>query len=214
MTQTPSLISVNEQAWGEISPRAAIVHFMLTDQRWFSGRAALDKAVELRKLVVAFRERAIAETAITLEGASLDVSTGLFSKSSSVTYRVRVTVPVEQVAEVLDVLANAKQATLTFVEWDYASGPPDELVAECSLRAVARAKHVAQTLGVAIAGVHAIEVHPLVENDHTMYPVAAAGMVYRRKSSVSSELAGLELAPTKKIGVRVEMKYALRDQGT
>src|SRR5687767_10502871 len=110
MMQTPSLISVNERAWGEIGPRAGIVHFMLIDVKWFWGRAALEKAVELKRLVVAFRERAIPDTALTLEGASLDVSTGLFSKASSVMYRVRVTVPTDQVAEVLDVLASAKRS--------------------------------------------------------------------------------------------------------
>jgi hypothetical protein len=206
-TEIPQ-IHVSEQAWAEISPRAALVHVTLSADRLFSGRAALEKAGELRKLVVALRERAIPESSIALEGASLDVSTGLFSKSSSVTYRVRIAASADKLPEVLEVIAAAKQANLTNVEWDYPVGPTDELVAECTLEAAARGRHIAATLGVAIGRVHRVEVTPI--DDGYADPTSVARGGYRmRLSSMATELSGIELAPTKKIGVRVAIAYAL-----
>ena len=63
-------IHVSEQAWAEISPLVALVHVTLSADRLFSGRAALEKAGELRRLVVALRERAIPESSIALDDLS------------------------------------------------------------------------------------------------------------------------------------------------
>src|SRR5512134_2615736 len=117
---TDNFIHVSEEAWGEQRPRAVSIHLILTADKFFSGRAAFDKAVELRKLVMALGERDFPDTAVALTGATLDVSTGLFTKSSSVTYRVRVHVAdVERLPDALDAIAESKQARVTHLDWDY-----------------------------------------------------------------------------------------------
>lgn len=214
MTTDDPFLHVSDEAWGDIKPRAALIHVMLTADKLFSGHAAFEKAVELRRLVMALTERDVPDTALALTGATLDVSTGLFTRSSSVTYRVRIRIEdPDRLADALDAVAECKQARLTHVEWDYAGTANEELLADCAARAAAKAKRLAASLGIALAGVHSVHEDDL--GDEPLAPRmttydAAAGMVSRRRAhSVGSELAGLELAPTKKVGVRVRIAYTI-----
>jgi uncharacterized protein YggE len=217
MTTEPSLLHVTEQATGELPPRAATLHVTLTASRLFSGRAALTKSEELRRLADALIERGIPETALSLEGATIDVSTGLFSRSSSVTYRVRIRISdLDTIAGALETVAEAKQATLSHIEWDHGTGS-DDLVAECAERAAARARRIAAALGATLGDVHEVREEQILERPPeaaAMFGVRAAAMdshvmTMKRRKSIGDELAGLDLAPTKPIAVRVSVAYRL-----
>lgn len=209
---SPSLLQVIEDAVGEIAPSKAILHVRLSADRFFSGRAAFEKAEELRRLVTLLRARGFSDDALALAGASLDVSSGLFTKSSSVTYEVRIHVrDVDRVGEALDAVADCKRATLSYVTWDYdAASARAKLVAECGARALTKAKALAAALGVAIERVHAAreeeptEAPPLLPGMGN-YPGAPAP-VTRARGSIASELGGLDLAPKKTITVRVRVE--------
>ncbi len=213
MTKDDPFLHVHEQAWGDIKPRAALIHVTLTADKLFSGRAALEKATELRRLVIALREREIPEAAVSLTGAALDVSTGLFTRSSSVTYRVRIRVEdPELVAAALDAIAESKQARLTHIEWDYADAASEDLLTACASRAAAKAKRLAAALGVTLAGIHSVHEDDLGEvapHSGMEYDAMLPTLARRRTASVATELAGVELAPTKKVGVRVRIAYAI-----
>lgn len=208
-----NLIHVSEQAWGDEKPRAALIHLTLTADKLFSGHAAFEKAVELRRLVAALAERDFPESAVALEGAMLDVSTGLFTRSSSVTYRVRIRIDdLERVPDAIDAIAESKQARVSHLEWDYTASVSDELLAACATRAMAKAKRLASALGVTLGGVH--EVREELIGDEPMHPQPLASMAFAdhaamRRRSVGTELVGLELAPTRKVGVRVKIAYAI-----
>jgi uncharacterized protein YggE len=216
MTTDPSLLHVTEQATGELPPRAARIHVTLTATKLFSGRAALTKSEELRRLAEALVAQGVPDDALSLEGAAIDVSTGLFSKSSSVTYRVRIQISdLDTIAGVLDAIATAKQANLTHIDWNHGSGS-DELVAQCAERAAAKARRIAAALGATLGDVHEVREEQIVE------PAAQAPAMFgmdamashmtamkRARASISDELAGLDLAPTKPIAVRVAVTYRL-----
>lgn len=209
-----NLIHVSEHAWGDEKPRAALIHVTLTADKLFSGHAAFEKAVELRRLVMALGERDFPESAVALEGATLDVSTGLFTRSSSVTYRVRIRIDdIERVPDAIDAIAESKQARVSYLEWDYAASVSDELLTSCVTRAMAKAKRLASAIGVALGGVH--EVHEELVIDEPMYPhprtsMALADHAVKMRKSAGSELVGLDLAPTRKIGVRVKVACTLK----
>lgn len=219
---TPSLLHVTEHAHGELRPRAATLHVTLTAVRFFSGGAALAKSEELRKLVDALVACGVPETAVSLAGASLDVSTGLFSRSSSVTYRVRVHVTeLDLLAAVLEAISSAKQATLEGIAWDHGpgglDGPDgvDELLAECAKRAAAKARRLAAALGATLAGIHEVHEerlgepapgHAFGENDVRLARVVACA---RARARIDHELAGLDLAPPRPVTVLVRVAYRL-----
>lgn len=213
--QTPPVLHVCDQAWGSVRPRAATIHVTLTGSKLFSDRSALTKSEELRRLVDALRERGLPNDAVALEGASLDVSTGLFTRSSSVTYRVAVRIAdLDRLPAALEVISESKQATLTHIQWDYAGGASDELIAQCVERAVAKAKHIATTLRVELGALHELHEEELGEHAHAhalgfAYPVASRGSGGMARMSMSNELAGLELAPAKQVGVRVRLAYRI-----
>jgi len=209
-TANPSIIEVTEHAWSELVPQAAIVHARLTASKLFTGRAPIANAAELRRLADALAARDLPEDALALDGVALDVSSGLFTRSSSVTYRVRIHVrDVDRVPAVIDAIAACKDATLSHVFWDYTGDSPAmiALLATCAARALAKAQTIADALEVTIDGVH--EVHEHVEPDPAPAPAPMAcfdaPVARRRSESVERQLAGLELAPRKQHGVSVRL---------
>lgn len=217
-TQTKSTLEVSETAWAEIPPLAADLNITLRAERFFSGNAALSQAEELRRLSDALKACGIEERHISLVGAMLHTESGLFTKSSSVTYRVRIhlTDP-GRVTSVLDVIANAKKATLTNIEWDYEGPNPAfiDLLRTCSERAQAKASLLAQSLGTTLKGVHTVREERIEAPEMAMlgYGSFATPGAARASASlaspISTQLEGLDLAPKKKIGVRLQVVFAL-----
>lgn len=214
-TVSLDLLHVSELAYGELAPTRAFLHVLLASDRFFSGRAALAKAEELRRLVGLLVAKGFSEDAVSLEGAALDVSSGLFTKSSSVTYRVRIEVKeIDRVAEALDVVADCKKATLTNMTWDYANAPlGTKLLADCAARAMAKAEVLASALGLVVEGIHAVREGEIEEGG--AFPPGAGGgygalAPMRARGSIATELAGLDLAPKKKVGVRVALECRVR----
>ena len=218
MTTTSPLLHVCEQVWGTVRPRATTIHVTLTGSKLFSDRSALTKSEELRRLVEAVRERGLPDDAVALEGASIDVSTGLFTRSSSVTYRLGIRVAdLERLPAVLEVISLSKQATLTHMQWDYAGGASEELIADCAARAVAKATRLAAALQVTLGAIHEVQEEELGEHAPQSVAMGHSYMVARGRGgaarmSMSSELEGLELAPTRQVGVRVRLVYRVAER--
>ncbi|HEY4059674.1 MAG TPA: SIMPL domain-containing protein [Kofleriaceae bacterium] len=215
-----SLLHVSEVVNGHIRPTAATLHVTLTAFKFFSGNAALSKSEELRALADALKKLGLANDAMSLAGATLDVSTGLFSRSSSVTYRAQIRiVDIDGLGNVLEVIAEAKQARLTHVTWEYPASAPDALVADCAKRAAAKAKVMAAAVGIELGAVHQMrdETHLEVAMQQQSYLVAGMAVPLARKrgggggamQSLSGELDGLDLAPTREVSVRVTLAYRL-----
>ena len=205
-----SLLHVTELAQTAVRPRCGALHVSLTALNLFSGRAALTKSEELRQLDTALAGRGLPD-ALSLEGASLDVDTGLFSRSSTVTYRavVRVT-DLELLPAALEVVSEAKQATLSFLSWEYPTSAPDELVAACAAAAAAKARTLARALGVTLGGLHEArtETDAPPAGPQVVHLGGRYGVMKARTSSVTSELAGLDVGPTRQLGVRVSLAFA------
>lgn len=210
-----SLLTVSEEASTEVTPTAVDVHVVLTADRFFSGLAALEKAEELRRLVIGLAAAGLPDDAVSLEGASLDVSSGIFAKSSSVTYRVKVhLLDMDRLGDVLDAVAACKKASLSHLVWVYPTSAPLALVRECSMRAAAKAEALASALGFELGGVHSVrdEEHAFAPPSHAPYgglgaPAAARGRM--ASSSVAQELGGLDLLPKKSVTTRVQVEYLI-----
>lgn len=155
---------------------------------------------------------------MSLEGASIDVSTGLFSRSSSVTYRVRVrVVEVELLGAALEIVSQAKKPKLSHLEWSYDGGSDEEdaLLRAAGARAVAKAKRLAAAVGVELGALRTAREER--HDEHAPPPplafAAEAQPAVRSAASlspsVSREFSGLELAPKKRVTVHVYLSYAI-----
>lgn len=208
-----ALLEVHDSATGDVSPTSAFVHVLLVGDRFFSGRAALEKAEELRRLVAALATRGIDEGSIALEGVSVDVSSGVFTKSSSVTYRVRISLEnLDLLPGVLDAVAEAKKATLTHVEWNYDDNAAEEhaLLRKAGERARAKARVLAESVGTSLGALHSVREERISEaRPERAAMLGAPGPMRARAGSVAEELSGLELAPKKKVTIRVSIAFAL-----
>lgn len=207
------MLEVWDSATGDVSPTSAFVHVVLTSDRFFSGRAAFENAEELRRLATLLAARGIAESGIALEGASADVSSGMFSKSSAVTYRVRVLVQSpELLPGVLDAVSETKKASLTNVEWNYDDNAAEEhaLLRTAGERAVAKARVLADSVGARLGALQSVREERAHLPGADPAPFGAPVMA-RARTSVAQELSGLELAPKRRVTVRVSVVFALAD---
>jgi uncharacterized protein YggE len=207
-----SLLTISEEASSEVTPIAVDIHVVLTADRFFSGRAALEKAEELRRLVIGLGAAGLPEDAVSLEGASLDVSSGIFAKSSSVTYRVKVhLLDMDRLGDVLDAVAACRKASLSHLVWVYPRSAPLTLVRECSARAAAKAEALASALGFELAGVHSVrdEEHAVAPPSHAPcggFGAPAPARARAASSSLAQELGGLDLLPKKSVTTRVQVE--------
>jgi len=210
----PPLLEVHDSATGDVSPTSAFVHLVLSCDRFFSGSAAFEKAEDLRRLATALAARGIPQSALALEGVSVDVSSGVFTKSSSVTYRVRIVIEnLELLSSVLDAVGETKKASLTHMEWNYDDNSLEEhaLIRKAGARATAKARVLAESVGATLGPLRSIReerIEPTVRERGPAMLTAAPPM-RRRSESVAEELGGLELAPKKRITIRVSAAYAL-----
>jgi uncharacterized protein YggE len=211
-SQQVSVLEVHDLASGEVAPTSAFVHLVLTGDRLFSGRAAFEKAEELRRLATSLAGAGVPQTALALEGASLDVSSGVFTKSSSVTYRVRVLVEdLDKLGSVLDAVAEAKKASLTELTWNYDSNVEAEhaLLRKAGERAAAKARVLAAAVGAQLGAIHSVREAREEHGTQRHEVLLGMGPARARAGSVAQEFAGLELAPKKKVTVRVTIAYAV-----
>ncbi len=211
-----SLLQVSEQGSSELAPTSAFVHVVLTADRFFSGQVAMEKAEELRRLALALENGGLSKSALALEGASLDVSTGVFTKSSSVTYRLRLHVTnLERLGDVFDAVAASKKAQLTHLTWVYPEGAPAALLRACAARANAKALAIAEALGIVLDGVHAVrdEAHEDLPSTPACYggaPLTARKRGAGGSPSMAEEFGGLELAPKKRAFAKVYVDFRIK----
>lgn len=215
---TLAVIEAVDSAKADISPISASVHITLTGDKFFSGNAAFSKAEELRKLAEALEGRGIPKAALSLVGATVDVSSGVFTKSSSVTYRVRIVVEdLELIGSVLDIVSEAKKASLTRLEWNYDDYSEEErqLLRTAGQRAAAKARALAESVGQKLGALHSAREERIAETPQRgeVAHLGAAPPMMRARNSVAEELGGLELAPKRQVMVRVAVAYLVEAPG-
>ncbi len=218
------VLEIAEQWVGDVAATEAELTVEVHGERFFGGQAALEKAAEVRALREALADAGLPGDAVSLRGLRAHVSTGLFSRSSSAYYTLGVRIAdLSRIADVFEAIVGAKQASLTQVRWIY---EPDEAVigewlARCARRARVAAEALAGALGGQLRGVAFCRSSVLgrerLEGDVLHVHAFAAPQMRASRGLLSAELAGgapggegaAELAPTRRMGVRVELGFRL-----
>jgi uncharacterized protein YggE len=173
-----------------------------------SGNEAMKKAREVSQLVEALTSFGLSPEAVQLLGVHIETSSGTLLKSSSATYRLRIRVDkLDQLAELLDIVASQKNAVLERIEWKY----PEESARERGLESAmtkgkAKAEKVAAALGVKLLGVY--DFMEGTYDEERPIPFQTQAVMMKSRTAVADEPSlGMDIQHSKMIQVNVDIWY-------
>jgi len=209
MESKPDTIKISASQREEIFANHADLFATVKGSSVVSGDQALKKAKEVSQLVEALTSFGLSSEAVHLQGVHIETASGMLLKSSSATYRLKIQCEkLDQLADILDIIASQKNAALERIQWKY----PDETTRERGLETVLekaklKADKVAKSLGVKLLGVY-----DLIENnfDEEMpFPqfAAQAAPMKARGVVVSEPSLGIDILHSKTITISVDIWY-------
>jgi uncharacterized protein YggE len=209
MESKPDTIKISASHKEEIFADHADLFVNVKGSSLVSGNEAMKKAREVRGLVEALTNFGLSPEAIHLQGVHIETASGALLKSSSATYRLRIRCDkLDQLAELLDIIASQKNAALERIQWKYPEETAREQAMETALgKAKAKAEKVAKSLGVKLLGVY-----DFIENlyDEEMpFPQFAmqAAPKMARGMTTSEPSLGMDIQHSKTIAVSVDIWY-------
>jgi uncharacterized protein YggE len=207
METKPDTIKVSAFHREEIFASHANLYVTVKGSSLVSGNEAMKKAREVSQLVEALTRFGLNPEAIQLQGVRLETSSGTLLKSSSAVYHLKVkTEKLDQLAGLLDILAEQKNASLDRIEWKY----PEEEAREQGLEAAiakgkAKAEKVAAAMGVKLLGVYDFMENTFDEERPPM-PFQAKAMRAMEAAADQPSL-NMEVQHSKTIHVNVDIWY-------
>jgi uncharacterized protein YggE len=209
METKPDTIKVSAFHREEIFASHANLYVTVKGSSLVSGNEAMKKAREVTQLVEALTRFGLSPDAIHLQGVRLETSSGTLLKSSSAIYHLKVkTEKLDQLAGLLDILAEQKNASLDRIEWKY----PEEEARERGLEsAITKGKAKAEKVAVAM-GVKLLGVYDFMENtfDEERPPMPFQAKAMRAMESAADQPSlNMEVQHSKTIHVNVDIWYRI-----
>jgi len=208
METKPDTIKVSATHREEIFASHANLFVTVRGSSVVSGNEAMKKAREVSQLVEALTSFGLSPEAVQLLGVHIETSSGTLLKSSSAIYRLRIrSEKLDQIAEMLDIIASQKNAVLERIEWKY----PEELAQERGLESAitkgkAKAEKVASALGVKLLGVY--DFMEGTFDEERPIPFQAQTMMMKSRAAVADEPSlGMDIQHSKTIHVNVDIWY-------
>lgn len=207
MESKPDTIKVSASHKEEIFADRTDLFVTVKGSSLVSGNEAMKKAKEVSQLVEALTSFGLSPETVQLQGVRIESSSGALLKSSSATYRLKIKCEkLDQLAELLDVIASQKNAALERLQWKY----PEEAARERGLdealvKAKSKADKVAASLGVKLLGVYDFMENNFDEEKPPM-PFQAMEMKARAASAPEPSL-GMEIQHSKTVTVNVDIWY-------
>ena len=209
MESKPDTIKVSASHREEIFASHANLYVTVKGSSIVSGNEAMKKAKEVNQLVEALARFGLSPEAVQLQGVRLETSSGALLKSSSAMYFLKIkSEKLEQLAGLLDVIAEQKNTTLERIEWKY----PEESAREHGLEsAIAKGKEkaekVAASLGVKLLGVYEFMENTFDEERPPM-PFQAMEMSMKARAAAPAEPSlNMDIQHSKTIHVNVDIWY-------
>jgi len=207
MDTKPDTIKVSATHREEIYASHANLFVTVRGSSVVSGNEAMKKAREVSQLVEALTSFGLSPEAVQLLGVHIETSSGTLLKSSSAMYRLRIkSEKIDQIADLVDIIASQKNAILERIEWKY----PEELAQERGLEAAitkgkAKAEKVAAALGVKLLGVY--DFMEGTFDEERPIPFRAQSMMKTRAEAADEPSLGMDIQHSKTIHVNVDIWY-------
>lgn len=209
MDTKPDTIKVSAFHREEIFASHANLYVTVKGSSLVSGNEAMKKAREVSQLVDALTRFGLSPDSIHLQGVRIETSSGALLKSSSAIYHLKVkTEKLDELAGLLDILAEQKNASLERIEWKY----PEEEARERGLESAiakgkAKAEKVAATMGVKLLGVYDFMENTFDEERPPM-PFQAMEMSMKSRNAMADQPSlNMEVQHSKTIHVNVDIWY-------
>lgn len=203
----PDTIKVSALHREEIFASHANLYVTVKGSSVVSGNEAMKKAREVSQLVEALTSFGLRPEAVQLLGVHIEAASGALLKSSSAMYRLRIRVEkLDQLAELLDIVASQKNATLERIEWKY----PEEAARERGLEAAiakgkAKAEKVAAAMGVKLLGVYDFSENAF--DEEMPVPFQAQRVMMKSRAAAEEPSLDMDIQHSKTIQVTVEIWY-------
>jgi len=209
MDGKPDTIKVSAFHREEIFASHANLYVTVKGSSVVSGNEAMKKAKEVSGLVEALTRFGLSPDSIYLQGIRIETSSGALLRSSSAMYHLKIkSEKLDQLAELLDIVAEQKNASLDRIEWKY----PEEDARERGLEAAIakgkeRAQKVASSLGVQLLGVYDFMENAFDEERPPM-PFQAMEMSMKSRAVAPAEPSlNMDIQHSKTIQVNVDIWY-------
>lgn len=208
MDTKPDTIKVSALHREEIFASHANLYVTVKGSSIVSRDEAMKKAKEVSQLADALTRFGLSPDAILLQGVYIETTSGTVLKSSNAVYRLKIkTEKVDQLAQLLDIIADQRNATLERIEWKYPEDDTRERGLESAIaKAKAKAEKVAASLGVKLLGVY-----DFIENaydEETPIPFAAQAVRMKARAEVADVPSlNMDVQHSKTIQVNVEIWY-------
>ena len=209
----PDTIKVSASQREEIFASHANLYVTVKGSSMISGNEAMKKAREVSQLVEALTGYGLSPDAIQLQGVRMESASGTVLKSSSAIYRLKVKIEnLDQLSQLLDIIADQKNATLERIEWKY---PEEEARARGLDAALAKAREkaakIAASLGVRILGVYDF-MESSYDEERPPMPFQAAEMGLKARAAVTNQPSlNMDIQHSKTVQVNVEIWYRVSD---
>lgn len=208
MDTKPDTIKISASHREEIFASHANLYVTVKGSSVVSGNEAMKKAKEVSQLVEALTSFGLSPEAVQLLGVHIETASGALLKSSSAIYRLRIRVEkLEQLAELLDIVASQKNATLERIEWKYPEEAAQERALESAIaRGKAKAGKVAAAMGVKLLGVYDFSENTF--DEERPVPFQAQRVMMKSHAAVTEEPSlDMDIQHSKTIQVNVEIWY-------
>ena len=209
MDTKPDTIKVSAFHKEEIFASHANLYVTVKGSSLVSGNEAMKKAREVSQLVEALTHFGLSPDSIHLQGVRLETASGTLLKSSSAIYHLKVkTEKLDQLAGLLDIIAEQKNASLDRIEWKY----PEEQARDRGLESAiakgkAKAEKVAAAMGVKLLGVYDFMENTYDEERPPM-PYQAMEMGLKSRAAMADQPSlNMEVQHSKTIHVNVDIWY-------
>jgi uncharacterized protein YggE len=210
MDTKPDTLKVSAFHKEEIFASHANLYVTVKGSSIVSGNEAMKKAKEVSELVEALTHFGLSPDAVQLQGVRIETATGALLKSSSAVYSLKIKAEkLDQIAGMLDIIAEQKNASMNRIEWKYPEDAAREHGLESAIaKGKAKAEKVAASLGVKLLGVY-----DFIENafDEERPPMHFQAMemapMARAKGAADQPSLGMDVQHSKTIHVTVDIWY-------
>ena len=210
MDTKPDTIKVSASHREEIFASHANLYVTVKGSSIVSGNEAMRKAKEVSQLVEALTSFGVSPEAIHLQGVRIETTSGALLKSSSAVYHLKVkTEKVDQLAGLLDIIAEQKNASLERIEWKYPEDEARERGLESAIvKGKAKAEKVAAAMGVKLLGVYDFMENAYDEERPPMpFHAMEMGLAKTRAVAAPEPSLSMDIQHSKMINVNVDIWY-------